>query len=87
LIEFSLACWQAGATAFDRLVLVELAMTENLRRNVAATTAKIESVKFDQPLDERLLQIDARHPPLRISLHRRSHPAALHQGVEPFGAL
>jgi hypothetical protein len=57
-MEVSLAGSKAGATAFDHSCRARRAMTEKLRRDVSANSAKIESVNFDPPLDELLDQID-----------------------------
>jgi len=58
LIDVSLACWKAGETAFDQSGRARRVMAAKLRRDVAATVGKIDSMNFDRPLPELLDRID-----------------------------
>jgi hypothetical protein len=75
LLEVSAACWLGNQETFNPSGRALRAMTEKLRRDVAANTAKIESTNFDRPLGELLDEIDfeaiADHWLARFSGYRR----------------
>jgi hypothetical protein len=74
-MDATLACWKAAENTFDRSGRALTSMTEKLRRDVAANTAKIQSANFDRPLEELLDEIDfeaiADHWLVRFNGYRR----------------